>query len=440
MTPDMSSSDVCFGSNLYGVIYSVGTIKVCGATAYGNILAETSVSGNVNLVSPAQIYTQSTNPSIRTQVPQQVSFSQLTVSLANIKRAAALNSPSTVFDDSTAAAWQINFSPDGTFQVWKCVFVSGAGNPDPAYAQPYCDNLTLSTVSTTSSHGNTTTTITTNGGTDGLPSTGTIYIGPNSSGKTDTFNYSGRSSTATTTTFTGSGSLTYTHSAGERVSYYSAAPWAEPYYSGAIPANNAIYTGQDAIVSWPTAVSGFSGTGCPSYVGTPASAVNGRVTVGSNTDVIVAGDLCYSSQTSGNANDDVLGLVANNNVWIADYAPNNLWWRSASIALTGTWGDYDCTNGKSGPYNNSMTFVGTMAYATANGCMDSGSVGYHIANVNRVADDGSMATISQCPTTAPDCASYNALEFLFPPWFPVLDGENIGLFQEVPPSTLLPVG
>jgi hypothetical protein len=438
MVPDMSSSNVCFASNLYGIVYSVGTIKVCGADAYGNLLAETSVSGSVNLISPAKIYTPSTNPSIRTQVPQPVSFSQLTISLASLKRAAALNSPTTVFDDSSAAAWQINFSSNGTFQVWKCVFVSGSGGTDPAYSEPYCDNLTLATA--TRSGG--TTTITTKGGTDGLPSSGTIYIGPNSSGKTDTFNYSSLSSTATTATFKGSPSLTFTHSANERVSYYSSAPWAEPYYTGPLPPNNAIYTGQDAVVSWPTAVSGSDGTSCPSYVGTPASAVNGRVTVGSNTDVIVAGDLCYSSQASG-VNDDVLGVVANGNVWIADYTPINLWWRSATIALNGTWGDYDCTNSK-GSYrgsSSSMTFVGTAAYKSSSGCMQSGtSYGFNIDNVNRVADDGSMATINACPSTAPDCASYNALQFLFPPWFPVLNGEKIGLFQEVKPSTLLPVG
>lgn len=436
MVPDMSGYRApCFASNLYGIVYSVGTISVCGANAYGNLLAETSVSGSVNLISPAKIYTPTTNPSIRTQVPQPVSFSQLTVSLASLQRAAALNSPRTVFDDSSAAAWQINFSPNGTFQVWKCVFVSGSGGTDPAYSQPYCDNLTLSTI--TSSHG--TVTITTNGGTDGLPNNGQLTIG--SSGRTDTFNYSSRSNTSTTTTFTGTwASTNYTHSANERVSYYPSAPWAEPYYSGPLPPNNAIYTGQDAIVSWPTAVSGSDGTSCPTYVGTPASAVNGRVTVGSNTDVIVAGDLCYSSQASG-VNDDVLGLVANGNVWIADYAPSNLWWRSATIALNGTWGDYDCTTSQTGPYNNSMTFVGTAAYSSSTGCMDSGGgVGYRIGNVNRVADDGSMATINACPSTAPDCASYNALQFLFPPWFPVLNGEKIGLFQEVKPSTLLPVG
>jgi hypothetical protein len=448
MTPDMSGVNVCFGSNLYGKVYSVGSINVCGANAYGNLLADnggsvTSMTSDghsgVTLHGTARIYDK-THPDIRTVVPNPISFSQLTVSLANIQRAAATNSPPTVFDDSSAAAWRVNFSSNGTYQVWKCIWPSGSSTSDPAFILPFCGgDLTLASSAAKNARS-----ITVNGSTSEFPSTGTIYIGPNSSNQTDSFNYTGLTGNSFSST---SDNLSYAHAAGERVSIFSGGiSWNVPYQTGSIPSNGAIYTAQDAMISWPTAIGSYNTSGCPTYVGTPASTVNGRVTLASNGDINVAGNICYASQTPPNPNDDVLGLVANNNIWIADDAPNNLWWRASTIALNGAWGDYDVTNNKTKPtgavLKNSMTFVGTSAYASAAGAMQDANAtyGYNISNVNRVADDGSMVTAGVCPTTAPDCANYNALSFLFPPWFPVLNGENIGLFQDVQASTVPPVG
>ena len=450
MTPDMNGVNVCFGSNLYGKVYSVGDINVCGADAYGNLLADNNgsvasmCSGGscgVTLHSPARIYDR-THPNIRDVIPNKITFAQLNVSISNIRRAAALNSPTTVFDDSTLAAWRINFSANGNYQAWKCIRPSGTS--DTAYAQPFCggDLKVSGSVSANAK------TINVQTSTAEFPNTGAIWVGPNSSNQTDKFTYTSKGGTSFITTSTG---ISHAHAANENVSIKSGGiNWSVPWQTGAIPSNGAIYTAQNAIVSWPSAIpGGYNTGGCPSYVGTAASSVNGRVTLGSNGDIDIAGNICLLSQVSPNPNDDVLGLVANNNIWITDYAPSDLWWRAATIALNGAWGDYDVTKQMSqDPYgngsglNHSMTFTGTASYASASGAMQSsdGSYGYNIDNVNRLADDGSMATIGVCPSTTPGCTSFNALGFLFPPWFPVLNGENIDLFQEVANDDLPPVG
>ena len=80
-----------------------------------------------------------------------------------------------------------------------------------------------------------------------------------------------------------------------------------------LPSNGAIYTGQTAIVSWPTNPPGDS-------------IVNGRVTVASNDDIVIGGNIHYYSESGygGGQNDDVLGLIANNYVYVANWAPTHL--------------------------------------------------------------------------------------------------------------------
>ena len=78
-----------------------------------------------------------------------------------------------------------------------------------------------------------------------------------------------------------------------------------------VPINGAIYTGQTAIVS---------GT------------VNGRVTVASNDDIIIANNISYVQP-----GDDVLGLAAKNDVIGPQWAPNNLTWTAGVLAQSGTW-------------------------------------------------------------------------------------------------------
>ncbi len=184
-------------------------------------------------------------------------------------------------------------------------------------------------------------------------------------------------------------------------------------YNGALPKQGAIYTEQTTIISTPTS----------------SSVVNGRVTVASNGDIVIGGHIHYYSE-SGGANDDVLGLVSNNDVWMANYAPNNLFWRAAAIA-NGKWSVYDCSNPKhtvggvdvKRGTTSKMTFVGSLSSQDATGCANTGdpqtdpSGGF--ATRDYGADDGSYQT------------GYNALKFLFPPWFPILDTQATVLFREV---------
>ena len=157
-----------------------------------------------------------------------------------------------------------------------------------------------------------------------------------------------------------------------------------------VPTKGAIYTAQTAIISKPSS----------------ASIVNGQVTVASNDDVVVAGNLRYAS-----TGDDVLGLIAKNNVLVAQWAPCPLDWRAATIAQTGYWksssGSTTCNYGN-GSSTFAMTFTGSSA-----------------TNLG-----GSMGQFSS--------RQYNydtSLSYLDPPWFPTIDfGYTVLLFRELPPS------
>jgi hypothetical protein len=144
-----------------------------------------------------------------------------------------------------------------------------------------------------------------------------------------------------------------------------------------VPTNGAIYVGQTAIVS---------GT------------VNGRVTVASNNDVAVSGNIDYAQP-----GDDVLGLVAANDVIVAKWAPSTLSWRAATIAQSGQWRSYSSSQSKS-----TMTFTGSTS--TNQG----GSMSMYGTRVYQYDD---------------------TLAYLQPPWFPTLDGAlTVVLERELPPS------
>ena len=96
----------------------------------------------------------------------------------------------------------------------------------------------------------------------------------------------------------------------------------------------AIYTDVDAIVSGP---------------------VNGRVTVGSGQNIVVAGNI--APVTGG---DDVIGLVAYSDLWVAAYAPNVLTWNAAILVETNTWHSTGSSHGA----GSLMTFTGSAATAT----------------------------------------------------------------------------
>jgi hypothetical protein len=154
-----------------------------------------------------------------------------------------------------------------------------------------------------------------------------------------------------------------------------------------IPMNGAIYIGQPVIVS---------GT------------VNGRLTVGSASDIYIGDNLGYAQD-----GDDVLGLVASHSVLIPQWAPSTLSWRAATIAQSGTFRSYGFDSqtraqepGYVGDGNSTlMTFTGSTA--TYGG--------------------GSMSLFST------RVYQYDSsLLYLPPPWFPTIqDAYTIVLSREV---------
>lgn len=459
-----SSDDVCWASTIYGSMYSTGDIYVCGATFYGNVLAEGKVvvaggySNPPTVVLPSKIYTPSTTPDIRSIIKNKIIISDIVGSVSQIQTNAEMNtnlrtgSPTTgvgmAFDDTSASAWRLNFTSNGNVQVWKCI-----NSTLPEKNEPYCNDVKLTANATLKSSSTTTMTVdqstgvlTQNGtalsGSFPASCTGSCGIWVGSGATWDKVTYTGR----TDTTFTGvtcsaCGSTGHSHLTGETVSIVSGGlPGPVPAYNGPVPSNGAIYTGQDAIISWPTAIKDFSATSNDS---SPTSQVNGRVTVASATDILIGGDVHYASESSsdgiGGANDDVLGLIAQNNITFPQYAPLALWWRAATVAVSGAWGDYACQNGPDRGNSSSMTFVGTATYGSNTGCMHSPSGGYgynssgSLKNVYRITDDG---TAPSCPSTAPLCTTYTSLKYLNPPWFPPLNGIETVLFREVPAGYL----
>jgi hypothetical protein len=142
-----------------------------------------------------------------------------------------------------------------------------------------------------------------------------------------------------------------------------------------VPSNGAIYTAESVVVT---------GT------------VNGRVSVASNDDVVVGGDIAYVQP-----GDDVLGLIAKNDVIIAKYVPTTMTWTAGVLAQSGTWKTYD----NSGSHNT-MNFYGSSATKLG----------------------GSLTMF--------DVRNYNydpRLIFLPPPWFPIVDDAyTVVLFRELP--------
>lgn len=144
----------------------------------------------------------------------------------------------------------------------------------------------------------------------------------------------------------------------------------------AVPLNGAIYVGQSAIVS---------------------GQLNGRVTVAANQDVVVGADISYV--TSG---DDVLGMIANNEMIVAAWSPYNLSWRGGTISQNGMWRSWN-----SGNTHGTMTFFGSTATNLG---------GYMSQFQTRVYDYD------------------QTLLYLAPPWFPAIeDSYTVQMFREVRP-------
>ena len=468
--------DICHDGTAYGDLMAEGRVNRTGCYGATNMPPSSSpwtwpTSGNgstpsvtygsVNVLSlkgilssvQAKKYDSTTNPkpscpsgsSPPCPLKRKVDFSNFSVSLTDVKRAADLNSPTTDFDDPSVGAWRILFTATGNVKVWKCAIIN---SEDSAAKHPYCDDLKLANTVTLPKSGTTSTVnINVNGSTEAFPdgnrpSTERVfYIGPRTSdGRIDKVTYTGLDSAGKS--FTGCKCPTCTTSTqqhvgdpntGETVSDRSGGRGSTLVYDNPIPTKGAIYTGQDAVISWPTGIGSVSTDG--------KSWVNGRVTVASGDSIVVSNDIHYYSENGG-ANDDVLGLIAKNNIWVASYAartsPYTLFWRAAVIAQEGMWSVYDVTNldGSlpSRGQNSLLTFVGSMADSTGEGAAascysstckdDSRDPVAGFAARNYISDDGSY--------NAPN-SPYNALKFLFPPWYPVLDTLATVLFREIAP-------
>ena len=155
------------------------------------------------------------------------------------------------------------------------------------------------------------------------------------------------------------------------------APICAAGYIVAVPANGALYSSPTVVVS---------------------GQVNGRVTIATNNDVVVAADLTYVAD-----GDDVLGLIGANEVLVALWAPFDLSWRAATIAQGGRWRSWV----------GSPTTHGTLTFTGSTATKDGG---YMSMFANRVYQYD------------------QTLVYLPPPWFPtVQEAYTIVLFRELTP-------
>jgi len=139
---------------------------------------------------------------------------------------------------------------------------------------------------------------------------------------------------------------------------------------------------------------------CHTTSGERDSVVDGQVTVASQSNLYIGGDISYASGTSS-----VLGLIASDNLIISQYAPQTLTWRAATLAQSGEW-----MTDTSSTTHSSMTFTGSIA-----------------------TDQGGYASMFGTRT-------YNydpVLQTLRPPLFPTIENSwAIQYWHEVtPPST-----
>jgi len=182
-----------------------------------------------------------------------------------------------------------------------------------------------------------------------------------------------------------------------------------PYCSGsgtvAIPTNGAIYSDQTVIIAGGNSTctsGGVAGGPLGSHTTlTTASCVKGRVSVASGADIVVGDDLGYVTPGS-----DVLGLLANNNFYIASWIPNgsDLNWSGATLAENGAWGQPSgISNGKFG----TMYHEGSIAQLQMGNGMQMFTTRYYNYDPN--------------------------LQFLQPPWFPTLPNPyQVLLYRNLP--------
>lgn len=233
-----------------------------------------------------------------------------------------------------------------------------------------------------------------------------------------------------------------------------------------VPSNGAIYANETVIIAGGTST-------CTDPDGTTltnANCVNGRVTVASNNEVVIGDDIGYV-QTG----DDVLGLVAKNDMIVARWSPTMLHWRAGTIAETGSWksatgsNDATTTSGSQTYPRTTITVSSTSAFPTmpdtiwvnvtggqtlsctgktsttftgctgwsGSGTMSSGTT-VREQNTDTATFTGSTATYGGGSMSMYLTRNYNyddSLTYLQPPWFPTIGyGYTVPLFRELPPS------
>jgi hypothetical protein len=124
-----------------------------------------------------------------------------------------------------------------------------------------------------------------------------------------------------------------------------------------IPSNGAIYSDAPIVIAGGTSTCTDPAPPNGGGVGalTNANCVGGRVTVASNQDIIVGDDIGYVSNGT-----NVLGLMAKNNVYVAEWAPTNVTWRAGVLAENGQRSQSpDACH--TGCHGGTMTFSGSTA-------------------------------------------------------------------------------
>jgi hypothetical protein len=123
----VADADITYGSTAttYGKIYAgidgnnvAHNVRHDG-TAYGDVYAEGTVTGNTNLVNGAQRYDSTTSPAIRSVIRTPINFNNFLASLVDIRSAAGAGG--IVEDNPAVDAWWLTFSAGGTVNVQACM-------------------------------------------------------------------------------------------------------------------------------------------------------------------------------------------------------------------------------------------------------------------------------------------------------------------------------
>jgi hypothetical protein len=127
----VADADITYGATAttYGKIYAgidgnnvAHNVRHDG-TAYGDVYAEGTVTGNTTLVNGARRYDATTTPSIRSIVRSPISFNAFLASLVDIRSAAGAGG---IVDDNPAAdAWWLTFQASGQVTVQSCMKAGG---------------------------------------------------------------------------------------------------------------------------------------------------------------------------------------------------------------------------------------------------------------------------------------------------------------------------